>query len=260
MSVNSGGYLPRRSGSVNIHGYSPPVRRIIVEYLDWIKILQSQNSFRSPSSNATSFILYLTFFPERTTQFHQRWPKCRTWRWRTWKTWRTRSGTSWDGPSWHSCTSWTRGRLAWGNFYWGAQPGVQCRWGKKRKGSMSAHLFRIEHWVQYFFRRTENDNCTNWRIEPAHNRISNLHSATVALYRSPHYSYNAWHFSWKDDTFPSEMTQVPQLSLTNLTNGLKSSNWTWLLPPTSCKKLPGKFLLRSPTRGPVQVRQKDKAQ
>ena len=32
MSVNSGGYLPRRSGSVNIHRYSPPFRRIIVKY------------------------------------------------------------------------------------------------------------------------------------------------------------------------------------------------------------------------------------
>ena len=33
MSVNSGGYLPRRSGSVNIHRYSPPLRRTIVKYL-----------------------------------------------------------------------------------------------------------------------------------------------------------------------------------------------------------------------------------
>ena len=30
MWVNSGGYLPRRSGSVNIPRYSPPLRRIIV--------------------------------------------------------------------------------------------------------------------------------------------------------------------------------------------------------------------------------------
>ena len=30
VSVNSGEYLPRRSGSVNIHRYSPPLRRIIV--------------------------------------------------------------------------------------------------------------------------------------------------------------------------------------------------------------------------------------
>ena len=30
VSVNSGGYLPRRSGSVNIHRYSPPLQRIIV--------------------------------------------------------------------------------------------------------------------------------------------------------------------------------------------------------------------------------------
>ena len=35
QSVNSGGYLPRRSGSVNIHRYSPPLRRIIVKYLWW---------------------------------------------------------------------------------------------------------------------------------------------------------------------------------------------------------------------------------
>ena len=32
VSVNSGGYLPRRSGSVNIHRYSPPLQRIIVNY------------------------------------------------------------------------------------------------------------------------------------------------------------------------------------------------------------------------------------
>ena len=32
VSVNSGEYLPRRSGSVNIHRYSPPLRRIIVNY------------------------------------------------------------------------------------------------------------------------------------------------------------------------------------------------------------------------------------
>ena len=31
MSVNRGGYLPRRSGSVNIHCYSPPLRWIIVK-------------------------------------------------------------------------------------------------------------------------------------------------------------------------------------------------------------------------------------
>ena len=34
VSVNSGGYLPRRSGSVNIHRYSPPLRRIIVKCCD----------------------------------------------------------------------------------------------------------------------------------------------------------------------------------------------------------------------------------
>ena len=32
MSVNSVGYLPHRSGSVNIHRYSPPLWRIIVNY------------------------------------------------------------------------------------------------------------------------------------------------------------------------------------------------------------------------------------
>ena len=32
VSVTSGGYLPRRSGSVNIHRYSPPLLRIIVNY------------------------------------------------------------------------------------------------------------------------------------------------------------------------------------------------------------------------------------
>ena len=41
--MNSGGYLPRRSGSVNIHRYSPPLRRIIVKYLwcqsgGWLKV------------------------------------------------------------------------------------------------------------------------------------------------------------------------------------------------------------------------------
>ena len=40
VSVTSGGYLPRRSGSVNIHHYSPPLLRIIVNhhesrYLHW---------------------------------------------------------------------------------------------------------------------------------------------------------------------------------------------------------------------------------
>ena len=30
VSVDSGGYLPRRSGSVNIHSYSPPLRQIVV--------------------------------------------------------------------------------------------------------------------------------------------------------------------------------------------------------------------------------------
>ena len=32
VSVTSGGYLPGRSGSVNIHRYSPPLLRIIVNY------------------------------------------------------------------------------------------------------------------------------------------------------------------------------------------------------------------------------------
>ena len=36
VSVNSGGYLPRRSGSVNIHRYSPPLRRIIVNYCEFM--------------------------------------------------------------------------------------------------------------------------------------------------------------------------------------------------------------------------------
>ena len=35
VSVISGGYLPRRSGSVNIHRYSPPLLRIIVKYQLW---------------------------------------------------------------------------------------------------------------------------------------------------------------------------------------------------------------------------------
>ena len=32
VEVNSGGYLPHRNGSVNIHRSSPPLRRIIVNY------------------------------------------------------------------------------------------------------------------------------------------------------------------------------------------------------------------------------------
>ena len=36
VSVNSGGYLPRRSGSVNIHHYSPPLRRIIVKNIVYL--------------------------------------------------------------------------------------------------------------------------------------------------------------------------------------------------------------------------------
>ena len=42
VSVTSGGYLPRRSGSVNIHRYSPPLLRIIVKYKTHI-------SFRAPA-------------------------------------------------------------------------------------------------------------------------------------------------------------------------------------------------------------------
>ena len=36
VSVNSGGYLPHQSGSVNIRRYSPPLRRIIVKYYQCI--------------------------------------------------------------------------------------------------------------------------------------------------------------------------------------------------------------------------------
>ena len=32
VEVNSGGYSPSRFGEVNIHRYSPPLRRIIVNY------------------------------------------------------------------------------------------------------------------------------------------------------------------------------------------------------------------------------------
>ena len=35
VSVTSGGYLPRRSGSVNIHRYSPPLLRIIVKHYQY---------------------------------------------------------------------------------------------------------------------------------------------------------------------------------------------------------------------------------
>ena len=39
VSVNSGGYLPHWSGSVNIHRYSPPLQQIIVKYCIWWNIL-----------------------------------------------------------------------------------------------------------------------------------------------------------------------------------------------------------------------------
>ena len=75
MSVNSGGYLPRRSGSVNIHRYSPPLRRIIVNYqLDInhfylcapsIAIFISQ----SPQIFASSLSVFVEWFPlPATTQ------------------------------------------------------------------------------------------------------------------------------------------------------------------------------------------------
>ena len=37
-------YLPRRSGSVNIHRYSPPLRRIIVNYSEDVMASLSQYS------------------------------------------------------------------------------------------------------------------------------------------------------------------------------------------------------------------------
>ena len=38
MSVNGGGYLPRWSGLVNIHRYSPPLLQIVVKYneMEWV--------------------------------------------------------------------------------------------------------------------------------------------------------------------------------------------------------------------------------
>ena len=43
MLVNSGGYLRRRSSSVNIHHYSPPLRRIIVlDYFSTVKFIDLQ--------------------------------------------------------------------------------------------------------------------------------------------------------------------------------------------------------------------------
>ena len=56
VSVNSGRYLPRRSGSVNIHRYSPPLRRIIVKYP--YSIFWSQH-----------FCLNLTIFPVARTEY-----------------------------------------------------------------------------------------------------------------------------------------------------------------------------------------------
>ena len=96
-----------------------------------------------------------------------------------------------------------------------------------------------------------------------HRIVSNLLLATRVLCYSPLYSYNTWHFFWKGDTVPSERTQVPHLTLTNLTNW-RNSFWgqlgratlTRLLLLTPWKTRLGKFLLRSPTRSPVQVRQK----
>ena len=45
VSVNGGGYLPRRSGSVNIHRHSPPLRRIIVKYPEPMSIRVRIRSF-----------------------------------------------------------------------------------------------------------------------------------------------------------------------------------------------------------------------
>ena len=69
VSVNSGGYLPRRSGSVNIHHYSPPLRRIIVKYCFSIII---QHKFNSNSqllilfSSKMGFVCY--FFSSGSRQ------------------------------------------------------------------------------------------------------------------------------------------------------------------------------------------------
>ena len=66
VSVNSGGYLPRRSGSVNIHRYSPPLRRIIVNYpvdkfypldrrlIRWIRVIHALNNRALKSESVVS--------------------------------------------------------------------------------------------------------------------------------------------------------------------------------------------------------------
>ena len=53
MSVNSGKYLPRRNGSVNIHRYSPPLRRIIVKYhiippFHWKRVRSQSECYFNP--------------------------------------------------------------------------------------------------------------------------------------------------------------------------------------------------------------------
>ena len=69
VSVTSGGYLPRRSGSVNIHRYSPPLRRIIVKYwvvwhflriiivnYAWLSVLNSANYQPTIRSQVSDYI------------------------------------------------------------------------------------------------------------------------------------------------------------------------------------------------------------
>ena len=57
VSLNSGGYLPHQISSVNIHRYSPPLRRIIVKYClfnthCWLKP-QDQLNWTGQSLSAT---------------------------------------------------------------------------------------------------------------------------------------------------------------------------------------------------------------
>ena len=54
VSVSSGGYLPRRSGSVNIHRYSPPLRRIIVKYTASMPHLHPEQIINLPSPHETN--------------------------------------------------------------------------------------------------------------------------------------------------------------------------------------------------------------
>ena len=57
VSVNISGYLPRRSSSVNIHRYPPPLRRIIFKYTSSLDPVLSR-SHAVPGLTAVVFAVY----------------------------------------------------------------------------------------------------------------------------------------------------------------------------------------------------------